>query len=353
MTHGDRIIIAGSGPAGLSTALFLQRLIPDAKITIVERLTNERYDRYHGICGEAVSQRTFDEIPFLKPAGIRNRITKVEEIWPEDLVIATKVSGFVIDRPLLLNRLINKFLDGGGELVHETIREIYDVKNGYVVKCGSGRRFKCDYLVGADGVNSVVRRCLFNWRPPIFITVTQYLVDDNIDRSCLRFIYDSKYGGGYRWEFPCGNFVKLGFPKGSDYTPREFIEKGGRKIAAGGLPSIVKNRVLLVGDAAAQANPVTFGGIRPAMVAGRWAALAIARKRPIIYQRWWSRSPYASPVFRQAYRILSSMKNDELKRSVLPFKKRYSIGSGIKAFIKFPEYRSLYKAYSLSIRYGW
>ena len=71
-----------------------------------------------------------------------------------------------------------------------------------------------------------------------------------------------------------GDRVKVGFPSGTD-TIENYIEKQSRPMCFGGLSRIVRDSAMLIGDAAGQANPITMGGIRAAMEAGRKAAESI------------------------------------------------------------------------------
>ena len=108
-----------------------------------------------------------------------------------------------------------------------------------------------------------------------------------------------------------------------------------------------------MGDAAAMANPVSFGGIRTALVSGRMAAYAIAKKNLKQYQTAWKRSGFSDPIFMKGYHTLASMSNDEMTRSILPYKGGLTAFNHAKAMLKHPEYRELYRSYGLSLRFGW
>lgn len=347
------VAVVGAGPGGCSAGFFMKRLRPGMSVLVVERLDERRYDRYHRMCGEAISSLAFRELSPIRPTRVMNRIKFAEEIWPGGLRITSKADGYIIDRSAFLHDILDEFKEMGGKLAIDSFNTVTALDDGFELDFSSGDNVRCRYLIAADGAFSKVRRELFAEEPPEVISARQYLLEDEMPNDVIRFHYGSRYGGGYRWEFPYGGMTKVGFPAGTDVMNRESQEHHSRCIPVGGLRSVVLGNACLVGDAAAQANPLTFGGIRIAMVAGRKAAESIAAGDLTQYQRWWDSSRFSSPIFMEAYYALMGMSEDEMTESVLPFRGGYGPLSYAKAYLGHPEFRDLYKAYRWTSKYGW
>jgi len=162
----------------------------------------------------------------------------------------------------------------------------------------NGRRetVRARFLVGADGVFSIVRRCLsqpFSRKQLYFCTVGQAVPKgDSSDLSLDEVLID--YGvvpRGYAWAFPKGDYYNVGtfgpmassraliggldrFCSGRGLAMR--APKRGAFIAAPGFVSpAISGDALLVGDAAGFADPLTGEGLRYAIMSGKLAAEAL------------------------------------------------------------------------------
>lgn len=353
MDQDHDVVVVGAGPGGCAASYFMKILQPDLNVLLIERLTGDRFSRYHRMCGEAISSRGFRELDPIRPGRILNRIRFAEEIWPDGLHITSKADGYIIDRSLFLKDLIQDFKGKGGEVLNDSVKGVVSLKEGIDLELKSGRRLRCSFLIGADGACSRVRKDIFDEDPPIVVSARQFLLEEEMPGDMIRFQYGTRYGGGYRWEFPFGKMKKVGFPAGTDDIDSDPIEIHARRIPVGGLSKVVQGRACLIGDAAAQANPLTFGGIRIAMVAGRQAAEAISGGDLTSYERWWRSSRFSSPIFLEAYRELMGMTDEKMRDSVMPFRKGYGMLPYARAYVTRPSYRELYKAYRLTSEYGW
>lgn len=152
--------------------------------------------------------------------------------------------------------------------------------------------------------------------------------------------------------FPAKVGNHLGFPKGTDPVPPEYLERHRRAIPVAKAERLVCGRCCLVGDAACQANAISFGGIRTAMVAGRMAAEAIVRGDLSSYERHWSSSPYAKASDMGTFARLRSMSNQEMIGMTEPFRDGYDGLSALKALLLSSD-RKLYRTLWSSGRYGW
>jgi flavin-dependent dehydrogenase len=108
-----------------------------------------------------------------------------------------------------------------------------------------------------------------------------------------------------------------------------------------------------VGDAAAQTNPLTFGGLRNSMVAGKMAAQAIVSGNIQDYDRSWYSSKYASPYFWDAFIQLQAMNNQELMETVEHMGQKATVLNNIGAYIRKKKLRRIIWAYMLAQNYGW
>ncbi|MGD0818892.1 MAG: NAD(P)/FAD-dependent oxidoreductase [Methanomassiliicoccales archaeon] len=347
-------VIVGAGPAGSSVASTLQpRLAKDQRVLLLERLPQDKFDRYHRMCGEGISHAGLKEAGCLDRKFIVDIITRAEEHWPGDITIETRLKGYIIDRTLVLKELRKRFEDHGGIVSRETVISIRRSGHGFVLGTMSGDEVKCKYLVGADGAQSLVRKEMFPDQEITKIWAVQAVLDVKPEKGIIHFHYDHRYGGGYRWEFPNGNMSRIGFPRGTDVLPDNAVEVHERAVPIGSLDSLVSGNACIVGDAAAMVNPVSFGGIRTALVSGRMVADAIAKMNLGQYEISWKRSGFANPIFMASYRALASMSNDDMTRSIRPYKGGLTAFNHAKAILKYPEYRVLYRSYGLSLRYGW
>ncbi|MEM5782552.1 MAG: NAD(P)/FAD-dependent oxidoreductase, partial [Candidatus Aenigmatarchaeota archaeon] len=322
------VLVVGAGPAGSSAAFFLKYLDKENKfnVTLIDSLNENQFVKYHRICGECISNEFFKEINPLKPTNIIEKINCIKEYWPGDIVTQDKIKGFIVNRSSFLRNIIEKFKDTGGKFVIDTVVDISQNKN--FVKVKTKKIIKCNYVIAADGANSIIRNKL-KIKPGIIQKAVQYIVDEEpANHNVIEIFYDEKYKGNYKWVFPNGNTTKIGFPILNNFIfkiNKKVLEKQIRSIGCGRISNYVKGKILLIGDAACQANILTKGGIRPGMVAGKMAAESLIEGNPLNYEKKWKKTKYASPLLKIAYNKFSKMSNKELYDCVKPFSSRFYI----------------------------
>lgn len=346
------LVIVGAGPAGMACARRYQQLRPEASVAVLERLDDKKHSIYHRMCGEGISEKGLAECPDADQDIVLNRITRAVEEYPEDVRVENRIKGLIIDRSALLRRMQERFLAAGGVLLNDTFQSARRAA-AWEVQMKQGGSISAAALIGADGSNSTVRGVLFPSLQPEVIWAEQFLLDQGAERDTIIFTYSARYLGAYRWTFPMGSRTKIGFPLGADPRPENCLERHARGIAIGDLRGFASKDAALVGDAAAQVNPITFGGIRTAMAAGRMAAAAAAQGDLCLYEEEWARSPFCAARYIPAYRELKDLDDAASAALARPLVGKLApLRCGI-AMVAHPERAQVYRAFMDAMRYGW
>jgi digeranylgeranylglycerophospholipid reductase len=220
----------------------------------------------------------------------------------EQQMAGSKV-GYILDRKVFDRELVWQAAGEGAE-VHVKTRATCPVLENGVVKgavlevCGREQKVKAEVVIAADGVESKFARwCGIDTAVPLreLMSCAQYILTNiDIDPGLTVFYLGNKVAPeGYAWVFPKGDrtanvgigisgrrsregnrardfldrFVASRFPEGRTI---EYIV-GGVPVCRP-LPCTVADGLMIVGDAARVADPMTGGGIYNAMKTGRLAA---------------------------------------------------------------------------------
>ena len=306
------VIIVGGGPAGSTAA----RRASQAGLSVV-LFDKARFPRYKPCAGgirsdvsnlldfdiKSISQRKISGVTMFAPSGFR------VDCVPED----RSMPGSIIKREDFDHLLLKKAAETGVEIREETrIAKAREEESHAVVTTTEGEEVTGTYLVGADGINSVVAKSLDfydGWRGASAMVAIE--VEAEVGSSTVREIcgepsgYDADllllyFGGlshGYVWCFPKRTVLSLGaccrqdrgeelrtayekwyaaFKDEYDIEPQILSDTGAR-FPIKPARSIVKGRTLLVGDAAGLADAFTGEGIPEAIHSGILAASALSK----------------------------------------------------------------------------
>jgi flavin-dependent dehydrogenase len=213
-----------------------------------------------------------------------------------------KSPGYMLDRSLFDKDLAASAVSSGAKISIGT-KAIGLSPEGLIVEHASKKEtLQSKVFIGADGASSTVAR--FVGKPPLkTIAALQYEVVLSEPQNHVDVYFHKDYEGGYGWLFPKGKTANAGVGVVSSRAPRlpdllgNFLHslRGSRKLqevqivskTGGWIPcefyekNLFKN-VLLIGDAAGHAHPITGAGILNAVIAGelagRVAAEAIVKK---------------------------------------------------------------------------
>ena len=154
MQHGYDVIIIGGGPAGATAAFFLGSA--GRKVLVLEKATLPRYKP----CGGAVSAHVLKQFPFSFEQVIQTRVNAISYAFREMMVTIPFRDPSLC---MVMRSDFDSFL-----LSHADVEIRQGVRIGVVkesdekvtVETVEGERFETDYLIGADGANSITAYAL-------------------------------------------------------------------------------------------------------------------------------------------------------------------------------------------------
>ncbi len=305
-----RIGIIGAGPAGTECAAILGE-------AGIEVLLFDYHGAWEKPCGGGVTYKALHRYPFLSDCLEATRqVRQMEVVSPQGrlLTVPLHFPFFIYSRQLLNRILLERAISKGAQFCQERVQSLGTEGSGW--RLGTDRsEYRVDFLVGADGVNSLVRRRLTQRfaAQDLMMTYGYRLTCEGNNTAVIKFFPNFP---GYLWAFPRAQGVSYGIcaKLGRVETPvlkarfHDYLEANGSSLPptshpglkdrAGAfysalLPSLRPetfrgNRIsganwALVGDAAGFADPVTGEGIYYALRSGQLLAEVLLASRPDFY----------------------------------------------------------------------
>jgi len=305
------VIIVGGGPGGATAGYLLKKMGFD--VIIIEK---EIFPRQK-LCGGLVSLKTVDllyqiygeTIPSLRRQGIFNYLCDHHEIYYKfERYITQNLSPipfFFVERKVYDNFLLNHAKQAGVKVLEGEKISSVDISNCEVV-LPNGKTLKSNFIIAADGANSVVRQEFFKkgllsekeWK---FNMGTG--VEAHVDRKLLKkdmfdhpILVLGNVKWGYGWIFPNKDKLVVGLGALNRKNKGKFIsvlkdmlkaikvDPNAIKISGHPVPygnfvdnPVYDNKVILIGDAGGFVDPMYGEGIYFTQRTGQFAALAIQK----------------------------------------------------------------------------
>ncbi len=292
-------VVVGAGPGGSMAARALAQAGVDVALLEKSKDVGKNF-----LCAEGISHASLTQFFPVDPRYVASEVRRVRVVGPtgEAFQVRTPGAGYVLERVIFDRFLAEEAARAGAELwTSTTVQEVKREGGRFrleVLWQGRRRSLTADLVIGADGVSSRVGRQLGlaveTEDQDVHVASQVLLVHPDIQGDRMEFYISHTWAPyGYAWVFPkrdgVGN-VGLGVlpPHRAQPLLDRFLETffpGGRVVwrLNGAIPTggwrmqLVDDGVMLVGDAARLADPLTDGGIATAMISGDLAGRVGAR----------------------------------------------------------------------------
>jgi digeranylgeranylglycerophospholipid reductase len=249
-------------------------------------------------CAGLISPRVFENFPLPQQQFIQNTIIGAHIHSPSGSILTiggTKTHAYAIDRVKFDQELIRYAEARGTEVFVNTkvISTQRDIK-GVSVTTHDGSTLHCSLLIGADGPFSQTRDRFALPAPEEFLSgIGGEILDTSLKPGFVEiFLGKTIAPGFFAWIIPTnkkGTTARIGLcvKHSSPHSPKYYFsqlfkhqvtssyvekctlsKKTGGVIPLGVLKNTCTDRVLLVGDAAAQVKPTSGGGIYTGLLCG-------------------------------------------------------------------------------------
>jgi geranylgeranyl reductase family protein len=296
------VLIVGGGPAGAYCAFNL------ARKGIKPIILDQSHPREKP-CGGGILPSVLKRFPFVekfRSKGVTFGDLKIVTCTDIQIITKNLENGFCISRKCFDQGILNMAIQEGASIFPE---RVLDVK-----KCGKTWRvltkeniYSTKVLVGADGVNSIVRRKTVGPISMENLALTFGYFTSNPEKyeATIKFLAEIP---GYIWVFPGKGYLNIGIGSkikhGKIFTNllNAFIKINFPEIKiiskyAAMLPSASNSNFfklpctganwILIGDAAGHVDPISGAGILYALWGGELAAQAIESKNLKSFDKKW------------------------------------------------------------------
>jgi geranylgeranyl reductase family protein len=299
------VIIAGAGPAGSTAGYLLSKA--GLKVLIIDKSTFPRKKLCAGLITHKtvrLLERVFGETAdSLKEQDIINYESRRYEVYCKDKLISQRdipVPFRFIDRDRYDYFLLKKARDAGADFIEgDGVRSLDMLRSA--VTTVSGRKFTADVIMGADGVNSRIRRSFLvdlfgreDWSGNLASAHEIFLSRESVRKKFEHpALFFDRVDRGYAWIFPNRERFKVGMCALKKRNKEDVLTAFRNFLADMGLapgkekihsyvlpygcflPSPAFRNVMLVGDAAGFADPLFGEGIFYAQRSAELASQAI------------------------------------------------------------------------------
>lgn len=291
---GADIAVVGGGPAGSSVARLLARNY-DVQIFEEHRMPGEPLQ-----CAGLVTQRG---VPMFARESVLGEVrgARIHSPLGFTLTLEARTSrAYVIDRSKFDRIMFHKAVDEGAvPRVGTSVRSLTQADDSVRAEVrdeGGIERIQAKIVIGADGYRSVCRRAARLPPPRHMLTGIQVdLKGAGLDPEYVEvFLGGDVAPGFFAWAIPAGDLSRVGLCTwDSSDAPATYLKKllerpqfaRAKKVstASGKIPigpgrAAVSGRIMLVGDAACHAKPLSGGGVFTGIRGGELCADVVDRQ---------------------------------------------------------------------------
>ena len=337
------VLIVGGGPAGSSCAYRLAKAGKRVLVVDIKRSIGKPVQ-----CAEFVPIQLYHQFKeFFPQEAIAQRVKNMVHFTPWGEVVSMWSEGFVLNREVFDAQIAKLAQEQGAVYMLRTQFLGFEDGFAWLEEIDTREKFpvKADFVVGADGPRSKVAR-LTGEKTQTFLTTAQITMKLTKGLEDLLIYFRDYIPGGYGWVFPKGRLANVGVGVDPDYgvnvmeslkrfveevvaegvVEKQIIKRTGGWIPADGLLPLVRNNVLLVGDAGGFCHPITGGGIANAVISGDMAGKALCDGSPEEFEEE-AQEVFGSTLWRASEKRKKHMKRWDNLKEIIP-----------KTWIAFEEY---------------
>jgi len=242
-----QIIIVGGGPAGLYCAYLIRKSNPDIYVVVIE--ANKTIGE-NVCCGGLIEINGFRNLKLSESINIEecvlNKVRCAEIYAPHKTILEIKAKEnktYVIDRSIFDKKILALAKSVGVSIITESrVVEVNAMENIVVVKNlleDKTTELKYDFLIGADGPNSMVRQGLENvvgFENKDFVYAYQVLAKGDFSDDRVYVFFGEFSKGFFGWVIPLSKgLARVGVGTKAGKNPKDafenFINKTGLNIS--------------------------------------------------------------------------------------------------------------------------